>query len=186
MWDAELTHPSPLCLQANALYCMGIANAVATGCPAGELYQFIRQRALDMETEPDLLEAVLKAEDTPPADYLSQAGWVLIALRNALWQLLHAPNFEEGVVDTIMRGGDTDTNAAICGALLGSVYGLKTIPAQWVDRVLTCRPQAGLPGVEQPRPECYWPVDALDLAEALVRAPLSPVDLQTRQKERIP
>lgn len=34
-----------------------------------------------------------------------------------------------------MRGGDTDTNAAICGALLGAVYGRDAIPAQW-DRML--------------------------------------------------
>jgi ADP-ribosyl-[dinitrogen reductase] hydrolase len=104
----------------------------------------------------------------PPVDYVQQQGWVLIAFRNALWQLLHAPTFESGVVDTVMRGGDTDTNAAICGALLGAVYGFDAIPLQWVDRVLNCRPKAGLPGVHRPRPECFWPVDALELVERLV------------------
>ena len=168
MQEAELTHPNPLCLEANALFTMAIAYAVDSGCSAVALYGNIRQWALDMETEPGLLEAVLKAEQSAPADYLSQAGWVLIAFHNALWQLLHAPNFEEGLVDTVMRGGDTDTNAAICGALMGSVYGLKSIPKQWVTRVLNCRPQEGLPGVKKPRPECYWPVDALELAEKLV------------------
>jgi ADP-ribosylglycohydrolase len=53
---------------------------------------------------------------------LKWAG-VLIAFQDALWQLLHAASREEGVVDTLSRGGDTDTNATICGALLGSVYG---------------------------------------------------------------
>ena len=93
---------------------------------------------------------------------------MLIAFRNTLWQLLNAPSFEAGVVDTVMRGGDTDTNAAICGALLGAVYGLDAIPAQWVDRVLNCRPKAGHPGVNRPRPECFWPVDALELAAQLI------------------
>lgn len=73
-----------------------------------------------------------------------------------------------GVVDTV-RGGDTDTNAAICGALLGAVYGLDAISAQWVDQVLNCRPKAGHLGVNRPRPECFWPVDALELAEGLIR-----------------
>jgi hypothetical protein len=68
-----------------------------------------------------------------------------------------------------MRGGDTDTNAAICGALLGAVYGLDAIPAQWVDWVLNCCPQAGHPGVNRPRPECFWPVDALELADRLIQ-----------------
>lgn len=59
------------------------------------------------------------AADAPPADYLHEQGWALIALRNALWQLLHATSLGEAVVDTVMRDDDTDTNADICRALLG-------------------------------------------------------------------
>jgi hypothetical protein len=95
-------------------------------------------------------------------------GWVLIAFQNALWQLLYASDFEEALVDTVGRGGDTDTNAAICGALLGAVYGLEAIPEPWRRAVLGCRPKAGRPGVRRPRPEIYWPVDALDLAASLL------------------
>jgi hypothetical protein len=67
-----------------------------------------------------------------------------------------------------MRGGDTDTNAAIAGALLGAVHGRKAIPAQWAGKLLECCPLAGLPHVRHPRPECFWPVDALELAAQLV------------------
>ncbi len=93
---------------------------------------------------------------------------MLTAFRNALWQLLHASNLEKAVVDTVMRGGDTDTNAAICGAILGAVWGRKAIPDQWTECVLNCRPAAGQPNVRRPRPECFWPVDALELAERLI------------------
>jgi len=86
-----------------------------------------------------------------------------------LYQLLHAPSLEDGVVDTIMRGGDTDTNAAICGALFGAVCGREAIPAQWFASLQKCRPEAGHPLVRHPRPECFWPVDVLDLAEGLVK-----------------
>ncbi|MGF1643332.1 MAG: ADP-ribosylglycohydrolase family protein [Thiotrichales bacterium] len=166
--DAALTHPNPVCVQANALFTMAISHAVATGCEASELYQCVTRWAGDRAVEPALLDAIEGAADDPPTNYMRQQGWVLIAFRNALWQLLHAPNLEAGVVDTVMRGGDTDTNAAICGALLGAVYGRDAIPAQWVDRVLNCRPKAGHPGVHRPRPECFWPVDALTLAERLL------------------
>jgi hypothetical protein len=67
-----------------------------------------------------------------------------------------------------MRGGDTDTNAAITGALLGAVYGREGVPVQWVDKILTCRPETGQPHIRRPRPKCFWPVDALELAECLV------------------
>jgi ADP-ribosylglycohydrolase len=114
------------------------------------------------------MRAIVDAAAKPPTDYISQQGWVLIAFQNALWQLLHAENLEEGVVDTVMRGGDTDTNAAIAGALLGAVQGLDAIPAQWCNKVLNCRPDSGKPHVRYPRPECFWPVDALHVAHCLV------------------
>ncbi len=167
--DAALTHPNALCQQANALFAMAMAHAIATGCQPEKLYQNIKHWAVEQVVDPALMDAIHGAAEAPPADFVKQQGWVLTAFRNALWQLLHAPSLEAGVVDTVMRGGDTDTNAAICGALLGAVYGLDAMPAQWVERVLNCRPKAGQAGVHRPRPECFWPVDALELAEALIR-----------------
>ena len=165
--DAALTHPHPVCRQANALYAMALAHAIRTGPKPSELYAAVLDWAGSMGMEQSLLNAVKTAACEPPEDFSTQQGWVLIAFQNAWWQLLHAPNFEEGVVDTVMRGGDTDTNAAICGALLGAVYGLDAVPDRWVKVVLNCRPQKGMPGVHQPRPEFFWPVDALKLAEIL-------------------
>lgn len=74
-------------------------------------------------------------------DYVQQQGWVLIAFRNALWQLLNAPSLEAGVVDTVMPGGDTDTNAALWGRYWARCTAWSAIPAQWVDRVLNWQPQ---------------------------------------------
>ncbi len=167
--DAAITHPHPVCRQANALFTMAIAHAVRHGCDVRSLYEQIVTWAVDMEVDGSLLEAVRGAAEAPPSDYVHQQGWVLTAFRNALWQLLHAPNLEEAVVDTVMRGGDTDTNAAICGALLGAVWGRNGIPAQWTECVLNCRPAAVKPHVRRPRPECCWPMDALELAEGLIR-----------------
>ena len=95
-------------------------------------------------------------------------GWVLIALQNAFWQLLHARGFEEAIVGTVQLGGDTDTNGAIAGALLGAVYARDAVPLQWRNRILSCRPLAGISGVAHPRPAAFWPVDALWLAERLL------------------
>jgi ADP-ribosyl-[dinitrogen reductase] hydrolase len=141
---------------------------VGSGAGSRELYASILTWAAEMKVEATLSKAILDASNQPPGEYVIQQGWVLIALQNALWQMLHTPDFEEGVVDTILRGGDTDTNAAICGALMAAVHGIEVIPGNWVESVLGCRPEAGRPGVNRPRPECFWPVDAVDLAEQLV------------------
>ena len=169
--DAALTHPHPVCQQANSLYASAIAYAIRTGCEPQELYEQIKTWAESIPAEPTLMSVIDGATTSPPADYMHQQGWVLTAFSNALWQLLHAENFEEAVVDTVHRGGDTDTNAAICGALLGAVHGREAVPERWVDRLLNCRPKEGELNIRQPRPECYWPVDALDLAERLIRPP---------------
>jgi ADP-ribosyl-[dinitrogen reductase] hydrolase len=166
--DAAITHPNPVCVQANVLYTMAISHAIRTGCGPHELYDEIVGWARTMDTDEKLSEAVRRAAEEPPEDYTRQRGWVLIAFHNALWQLVHARNLKEGVVDTVMHGGDTDTNAAICGALLGAVYGKRAIPAQWLNAILDCRPFDGIEHIKHPRPECFWPNDAPELAEKLV------------------
>lgn len=168
--DASITHPHPVCQQANALFAMAIAYAVRQGCDAPSLYRQIVTWAEEIKADRSLLDVVHGASESPQADYVHQQGWVLTAFRNALWQLLHASNLEQAVVGTVMRGGDTDTNAAICGALLGAVHGRNAIPGQWVQSVLSCRPATGQPKVRKPRPECFWPVDACELAERLLRS----------------
>jgi len=169
--DAALTHIHPICLQANALFAMAIAHAVRTGCSRRSLYAQVARWSEEMDLDETLLDAVTGASVAPPEQYLRPvAGWVLVAFRNALWQLLHAANLEEALVDTVMHGGDTDTNAAICGALLGAVEGRDAIPVQWRECLQDCRPTKGRLGVHQPRPKRFWPVDAAELAERLLRA----------------
>ncbi len=166
--DAAITHVHRVCQEANALFAMAIAHAVCTGCTASDLYREISGWADEMDVDGRLQKTVARAASSPPDDFTHKMGWVLIAFQNALWQLLNAESVEEGTVDTVMQGGDTDTNAAICGALLGAVHGREAIPERWIETIRGCRPEAGMPGVYKPRPECFWPADALELAEQLI------------------
>ncbi|WP_298135497.1 ADP-ribosylglycohydrolase family protein [Acidiferrobacter sp.] len=166
--DAALTHPHPVCGQTNALFAAAIAHAVQTGSEPASLYAHIREWAIGDRVDEVLVAVIDRAAWAPPEDYLTLQGWVLVAFGNALWQLLHAPSLEQALVDTVGRGGDTDTNAAVCGALLGAVHGAHAVPARWVEHLVACRPAAGQAGVRRPRPECFWPVDAPDLAVRLV------------------
>jgi ADP-ribosylglycohydrolase len=161
--DATLTHPNPLCVEANAVFASTLAYAIAGGHEPSQVYAYAQARAGG-----ELLEVLRSAAGAPPPSYTESQGWVRIAFQNAFYQLLHATTLEEGVVDTVMRGGDTDTNAAIAGALLGAVFGRDSVPWQWRDRILSCRPAAGIPGFSRARPSPLWPVDALHLAERLL------------------
>jgi hypothetical protein len=112
------------------------------------------------------MEALERARTERP-DFDTHRGLVTVALQNAHYQLRHAAP-EEALIDTVRQGGDTDTNAAIAGALLGAVHGVEALPLRWRTAVLTCVPVEGAPGVQRPRPPSCWGVDALVLAERLV------------------
>jgi ADP-ribosylglycohydrolase len=166
--DAALTHVHPVCRQANILFVEALARAIRHGAAPDEIHGAMLSRAGELRVERSLAEALRDAAHAPPPDYLEHRGWVIVAFHNAVWQLLHAPNPEEGIIDTVMRGGDTDTNAAIAGALLGAVYGYSALPARWSKVILDCRPDAGIAGAAHPRPRRFWPTDARDLAARLV------------------
>jgi ADP-ribosyl-[dinitrogen reductase] hydrolase len=166
--DALLTHPNPVCQAANSVYVQALAFAIRTGAGPEQTYRFAWDAAKREHSAREVADVLEGAGSSRPEDYTTHQGWVLIALQNAFWQLLHAGTLEEGVVNTVMSGGDTDTNAAIAGALLGAVHGRDAIPVQWTDRVLSCRPISGFAGVKKPRPEAFWPVDALWIAERLL------------------
>lgn len=167
--DTTLTHPSRVCQDASAAFAVALAAVVREGLDGQQAHQ----RACEWDQAHGASHTVsvaLADARTAAPHFKPSEGHVLIALQNAFYQALHATSFEEGVVATVMGGGDSDTNGAIAGALLGALHGAYAVPPQWREAVLSCRPVIGAPGVRQPRPEIYWPVDALILAESLVSA----------------
>ena len=46
------------------------------------------------------------------------------------------PFFQQSMRKVIQKGGDTDTNAAIVGGLLGSVVGFKNLPSKYLTKQL--------------------------------------------------
>jgi hypothetical protein len=148
-----------------------IAVAIGGGADAQQIHAAaLAQVASDVRPGAAEVRAALeRAPGAPPRDDHEHAGWVLVALQHAFHQLLRASSFEDGLVNIIGGGGDTDTNAAIAGALLGAARGREAIPRPWRDAVLSCRPAAEA-GARHPRPLRFWPVDALELAEAILVA----------------
>jgi len=155
---------------SNVAYTAAIRYAIRTEASPAQIYAHTLEIAESNALDPTVRDRLSQAKSDAPADYERQQGWVLTAFQNAFYQLVNAPSLKKGVVDTVRCGGDTDTNAAIAGALLGAAYGIEMVPEQWLESILRCRPQSGLKEVRQPRPQEYWPVDVLTLAETLLGA----------------
>ncbi len=166
--DARLTHPSPVAVAANRAFCAALAVAIA-GADREQAIGAAADAAGEGEAGEAVRARLLAARTGLPDDFFHQMGWVLTALQNAFFEFARGATPFEGVVATVARGGDTDTNGAVCGALLGALHGLDAIPAQWREAVLSCRPTREA-GAVHPRPPAYWPADALDLAHDLLGA----------------
>lgn len=174
--EAALTSPHPLCLAASAAYVSALACGVRSGSRRVMLnialavteYLPLWNDAVTEEAALRVKNCLVFAQQKRPGDYQNDMSHVLTALHNGFWQLLHAADAGEGVRDTVMKGGDAAANGAVAGALLGAALDIDSFPAQWTDAVLACRPAADRPDVPQPRPERFWPLDFMPLAERLL------------------
>lgn len=175
MQDTALTQPSLLCQQASGLYAMLVAKAIDEGASADELYQDLQQWARDLKVDMVLKQLIEQALFMPPANYQDPAQPVLCAFHNAIWQMLYARSVGEAIIDSIRQGGDTGSYAATAAALVGAIHGFPSVQQDWITTMQHCRPQEGVTGVDQPRPEALWPVDIAELAKTLVE--MTPAEL---------
>lgn len=99
-------------------------------------------------------------------DAVSALDRVLAAVDATRWELQRNPSLNPvrvGVESAVRSGGDTDTVAALVGALLGAACGPTAVPSDWVESIW------GWPGLRQ---------DGLrDLATGCVYAGLAPKQL---------
>jgi ADP-ribosylglycohydrolase len=165
--DSNITHFDPRCSLAcaalNAAIGISVASQASLGLDAvldeakkglhmaaGYVLGQHPDVASEVEAAYEALLSDLEAathEDPrlygPDLHMHQQQGFVRVAFRLAFWELLHSPpTFEAGLVDCVNRGGDSDTNGAVVGSLLGAYYGENGIPANWMAAVLGCEPPA--------------------------------------------
>ena len=79
-----------------------------------------------------------------PLAIRGKAGYVVHCVEIAFWWALHGPSLEEALIFLAEAGGDTDTNAAVAGALLGARDGETGIPPRWLDQLGSARSVAGI------------------------------------------
>ncbi len=171
--DSALSHPHPVCRAACASFAAAIAAALAGADRRAMLDTALRIAEAAGDDAAPVADALRQAgTGIAPTDFQHHMGWVLISLQNAFLHLADGATVEAGLMATVAQGGDTDTNAAIAGALLGAADGRAGLPVRWVMPVVTCRPDPALHPARA-RPDAYWPDDILDLTEALLlsRAP---------------
>ena len=141
---SSLTHPHPLAGDACVLWCAAIDRAVRSGTLEGP-----RAGVPLLPPERRAYWAdVIDAAERVPVDELRDNGFVVTALQ-AAWRSIVATadgagnggagngpaHLESALRAAVAIGGDTDTVAAIAGALLGARYGASAVPFAWRYRL---------------------------------------------------
>ena len=88
----------------------------------------------------EVLEAIVSGSTVQSdASWLKQdqrlIGHTLLCLQAGSWAAATDLDFETALRSIIEGGGDTDTNGAVAGAVLGARYGASAIPQRWLDCV---------------------------------------------------
>ncbi len=95
-----------------------------------------------------LLEAIRRVpwedESALPIALSGPAGYAVDCVEIAFWCAVHRPSLEEALIFLAEAGGDTDTNAAVAGALLGARDGVAGIPPRWLDQIVNAKGIADL------------------------------------------
>ena len=139
--DVQLTHSDPLVLYYVTCYNIAIAHLINNyGDVEGakeKIFNFllfddnydIKSQILEFWEELSLIKNV---------KYLlpvqKNIGWIKIAFSYAFFYLFNNDSYDEAIKDILKRGGDTNTNAAIVGGLLGARWGKKNINHKWIKK----------------------------------------------------
>lgn len=134
--DAQLSHPSEVCQDVNALYTVAIAHLL--------LYPRDYKGAIEkVERYAKYTSRKVKwwlKESEGELDKLNceqNIGHVRWGFTLAMHFLRTNTSFEEAIFTTLLKGGDTDTNACIVGGMMGALHGIDHIPDFMKDPVLT-------------------------------------------------
>ncbi|GGV34776.1 ribosylglycohydrolase [Streptomyces longisporoflavus] len=139
---AALTHGDRAAWEGTALFHELLRLALEGADPLAGI-----PRALAL-VHPDHREryATVLAPGWHPDDATEFNGAVWPCLGSAVWALRTTASYEEAVRAAVDLGGDTDTVAAVTGALAGARHGIAAIPAGWTAPLHVPLPGAAEPG----------------------------------------
>lgn len=131
---SALTHYQDHAQEACVLWCLMLRHTVLTG----EYPRF--DDVADWMPNRDKWRTILAEAEAERPAHFAQNSWAVGALQAAWSAIANAPlaateydcaQFGETLTSAIRIGGDTDTVAAIAGAMLGARWGMSAIPAEW-------------------------------------------------------
>ena len=133
-----VTHYAPTCQWSCIILNAAVAMLLNCASPDAGLLADV---AVSDGAPVEVAEWVGRTGDEVITHQLDQGhiGHTLLALQVGMWSITTPLVQEHALTAVVSGGGDTDTNGAVAGAVLGARYGVQGIPDRW----LKCVPQSG-------------------------------------------
>ena len=164
--DAKLSHCNAICQDVNAAYALIVGHLLHQPRDAdgalGKLQEVVNELHATVQTW------IKESKTTQSFDCTIHPGHVKHAFQLMLHVLRNKMSFDMGIEWVLMQGGDTDTNAAIVGSVLGALHGMDAIPHYMRDPVLSYQPDKVNDLIGQPRPAMYTISHAMDVLDEML------------------
>ena len=125
MEDASLSHPSSACQEVNAIYIFTIINLLRGVTPLDALTytdEFIKLNEFSDKVKNWYFTESLDISDMNAKHNMGHCRWAFVL---AFYFLRHPEiDYENAILTTLMKGGDTDTNAAIVGGMVAAYHSI--------------------------------------------------------------
>lgn len=121
---SAITHAHRYSTESCVLF-VNLMREIIEGVPFDE--------ALEKSIPDDEAFAFLRDIASRPIDEVRSGGFVLDTLGAAIWCFANTDSYADCVLAAVNLGDDTDTTAAVAGALAGAFYGCDAIPVEWLS-----------------------------------------------------
>ncbi|MCK4967764.1 MAG: ADP-ribosylglycohydrolase family protein [Candidatus Aenigmarchaeota archaeon] len=156
--DCRLSNPNPTCEGCNEIYLFTIRYIYENPNDTKvEIIAAIEKKInkIDNNVVKDVVLNAIHNND-PTRDITKNKGWCIHGIWCVFYCLARFDDYKSAIDFIIEKSGDTDTNAAITGALLGAFYGFDAMSAdkdihENIEILLSCTTNRG----ELTRPKEY-------------------------------
>ena len=135
---SALTHSHPRAILACKIYTMILFELCRSSSLKG-VKRGLKKSAKVFKSElerPAFDRLLFSKIESIDESSIESSGYVVHTLESAIWCVLTSKSYKETVLKAVNLGRDTDTIAAIAGSMAGIIYGLQTIPMEWLNALI--------------------------------------------------
>ncbi|CDW87214.1 UNKNOWN [Stylonychia lemnae] len=144
-----MTHCHQIAIDSTYIYCYTIKLILNGNLDRKSIFDLAREEALNRNWF-QICEWLDEALNFNLPCTTKNEGWLKIAFIHAFHYLISGSSYQQAIRQMIRKGGDTDTNAAIVGGLVGAFYEVQELDQSMVNKVMNLRFLEEMPNESYP------------------------------------